>query len=154
MKDLSLKEIMEILPHRYPFLMVDKIISWNPEKKEVVGVKNVSANEPWTQGHFPGSPIMPGVLSCEFMAQVAGIGGYLELTKEDGNINKLCVFAGMDGVKFRKPALPGDVLVCKAHLTTVNRRAIKFTANTSVNGKISAEISTGTLLITERSLSA
>ena len=92
------------MPHRYPFLLVDKIIDLVP-KEHVAGIKNVTANEPFFTGHFPGRPIMPGVLIIEAMAQV---GGVLLLDSEQDPNNKLVFFSGIDKVKFRKPVLPGD----------------------------------------------
>jgi len=101
----SIQEIMELLPHRYPFLLVDRIVEWDPGKR-IVGVKNVTINEPFFQGHFPGHPIMPGVLIVEAMAQVGGI---LAL-KAMGHGKRIAYFAGIDNCKFRRPVVPGDQL--------------------------------------------
>jgi beta-hydroxyacyl-ACP dehydratase FabZ len=98
-------EIMELLPHRYPFLMVDRIVEWDPGKR-IVGIKNVSINEPFFQGHFPGQPIMPGVMIIEALAQVGGI---LAL-KAMGGGKRIAYFAGIDACKFRRPVFPGDQL--------------------------------------------
>jgi 3-hydroxyacyl-[acyl-carrier-protein] dehydratase len=104
---LDVNEIMKMLPHRYPFLMVDRIVEVDPGKR-VVGLKNVTMNEPFFQGHFPGHPVMPGVLIVEAMAQVAGIMAYL--AKGDELKDKVTYFMAIDNAKFRKPVVPGDQL--------------------------------------------
>ena len=101
----SIGEIMELLPHRYPFLLVDRIVEWDPGKK-IVGIKNVSINEPFFQGHFPGHPVMPGVLIIEALAQAGGI---LAL-KAMGGGKRFAYFGGIDGCKFRRMVVPGDQL--------------------------------------------
>ena len=103
--DLDIKKLLEIIPHRYPFLLVDKITELDEDK--IVGIKNVTINEPFFQGHFPGDPIMPGVLIAESMAQV---GGVLLLNKVEDPEGKLVYFLRMDKVRFRKPVRPGDTL--------------------------------------------
>jgi beta-hydroxyacyl-ACP dehydratase FabZ len=108
---LNYEDIIEILPHRYPFLLVDRITELEFGKK-VVGIKNVTCNEPFFQGHFPGSPIMPGVLILEAMAQVGGILARLTVKEESGREPMdLPFFVAMDKVKFRKPVVPGDQIV-------------------------------------------
>jgi 3-hydroxyacyl-[acyl-carrier-protein] dehydratase len=123
---LDVNEIMKILPHRYPFLMVDRIIELEHGKR-CVGIKNVSINEPFFQGHFPGHPVMPGVLIVEAMAQVAGIMAYL--ASDDKTKKKVSYFMSIDSAKFRKPVFPGDQLRIEIE-TTLNRRGIW-----GVNGK-------------------
>jgi 3-hydroxyacyl-[acyl-carrier-protein] dehydratase len=98
-----IQEIMELLPHRYPFLLVDRIVEWDPGKR-IVGIKNVTINEPFFQGHFPGHPIMPGVLIVEALAQTGGI---LAL-KAMGGGKRIAYFTGIDNCKFRRPVVPGD----------------------------------------------
>jgi beta-hydroxyacyl-ACP dehydratase FabZ len=100
-----IREIMELLPHRHPFLFVDRIVEWEPGKR-IVGIKNVTINEPYFQGHFPGHPIMPGVLIIEALAQTGGI---LAL-KEMGGGTRIAYFTGIDNCKFRRPVVPGDQL--------------------------------------------
>ncbi|MEN8255986.1 MAG: 3-hydroxyacyl-ACP dehydratase FabZ [Verrucomicrobiota bacterium] len=106
MSVMEVQEIMEILPHRYPFQMVDRIIELNMETGRVVGIKNVTHNELYFQGHFPGNPVMPGVLQMEAMAQVAGV----MLNSREGNQGKTAYFVSMNNVKFRKMVIPGDQL--------------------------------------------
>lgn len=107
--ELNVEEIMEILPHRYPMLLVDKIIEMVP-MDYAIGVKCVTMNEPFFQGHFPGHPVMPGALICEAMAQVGGVA----LQYPEENRGLIPMFTGMDHVRFRSPVLPGDQLVTKA----------------------------------------
>ena len=103
---MNVTEIMEILPHRYPFLMVDRIEEMDVEAGTVTGVKNLTMNEEFFQGHFPGNPVMPGVLQMEAMAQVAGV----MLNSRGGNEGRVAYFMSMNKVKFRKMVTPGDVL--------------------------------------------
>ena len=105
---LDIKEIVRLLPHRYPFLLVDRILE-GEKGKSMVGLKNVSMNEPFFQGHFPSDPIMPGVLILEGMAQVGGILAFYSLPEMVGE--KLIYFAGIDKVRFRRPVVPGDQLI-------------------------------------------
>lgn len=131
---LTNKEIREILPHRYPFLLVDKVIELEPGKK-VVGIKNVSSNEPFFQGHFPEYPIMPGVLIVEALAQTAGIA----IAVLEGNEGKLGVFAGIENMKFKNQVLPGDVLQLEAEILMSKLGVTKAKVKASVDGKVAAE---------------
>jgi UDP-3-O-[3-hydroxymyristoyl] N-acetylglucosamine deacetylase/3-hydroxyacyl-[acyl-carrier-protein] dehydratase len=128
-------ELMKILPHRYPFLMVDRIISFEGDTK-ITGVKAVTINEPFFQGHFPGHPVMPGVLQVEAMAQVASV-LLFKLTK---TASKVGYFMSADGVKFRKPVFPGDTIFIHAELTK-NRgnRLAKMKCHCVVNDKVTSE---------------
>lgn len=117
---LSITDIMKILPHRFPFLLVDRIVELDPGKR-CVGIKNVTVNEPFFSGHFPGHPVMPGVLIIEAMAQVAGIMAYLASDEETRK--KVSYFIAIDDAKFRKPVVPGDQL--RIEVTTImSRRGI------------------------------
>lgn len=107
---LSISEVLNFLPHRFPFLLVDKILE--QEENKIVGLKNVTINEPFFQGHFPGHPVMPGVLIIEAMAQ---IGGVLMFSKEE-NKGKIPLFAGIDKARFKKPVYPGDQLIIKVEI--------------------------------------
>lgn len=132
---LTSEEIQRLLPHRYPFLLVDKIIDYVPGKL-AVGVKNVTVNEPQFQGHFPGRPLMPGVLIVEAMAQVGGI----VLKQLPGFEDGLFVFAGIDKVRFRRQVVPGDQLVMTVELLTVKQRRFgKMQARAEVDGQLAAE---------------
>jgi 3-hydroxyacyl-[acyl-carrier-protein] dehydratase len=132
---LDIAEIMAILPHRYPFLLIDRVVEME-RKKRVVAIKNVSANEPHFNGHFPGYPIMPGVLMVEAIAQA---GGALLLTEIPDREEKLMVFTGIDSAKFRKPVVPGDQL--RIEVTVLNWRsmAVKMQGVATVDGKVACE---------------
>jgi len=131
---LQAREIMNILPHRYPFLLVDRVIELEPGRR-AVGIKNVTANEPQFTGHWPDNPVMPGVLIIEAMAQVGGI---LLLTVAD-NEGMLALFAGVDGVRFRRPVLPGDQLRIETELLRAKGRIGKARAVATVDGEVVAE---------------
>jgi UDP-3-O-[3-hydroxymyristoyl] N-acetylglucosamine deacetylase/3-hydroxyacyl-[acyl-carrier-protein] dehydratase len=135
---MEVKDIMAVLPHRYPFLMVDRIISFESENK-CVGVKSVTVNEPFFQGHFPGHPVMPGVLQVEAMAQVASI----LLRKQSSITSGIGYFMSADGVKFRKPVLPGDSLIIEAELVRAKGNIGKAQCRCLVNGEVTSE---GTLM--------
>lgn len=130
---LNIEEIMEILPHRYPMLLVDKIIELEP-MKSVTGVKAVTMNEPFFQGHFPGHPIMPGVLICEAMAQVGGVA--LQYPKENRGL--IPMFTGMDKVRFRSPVRPGDLLVTKVTVTNIVKKMGKIHCECFVDDTLKA----------------
>ncbi len=133
---LSIEEIMEILPHRPPFLLVDRILEMELNKR-IVGIKNVTMNEPFFVGHFPGKPIMPGVLIVEAMAQVAGILYIKSVMGEIGD--KLLYFMGMDKVKFRRPVVPGDQLRIEMEVLKRHRRGWKLRGKALVEGKLAVE---------------
>jgi len=133
---LDINEIMQILPHRYPFLLVDRITEMEPGKR-IVGLKNVTINEPFFPGHFPGHPVMPGVLIIEAMAQVGGILAYL--SSDEATRSKVTYFMGIDNARFRKPVTPGDQLRLEL-VATMNRRGIwGFNGKASVADKLVAE---------------
>jgi len=131
----DINAIKKILPHRYPFLLVDSIIELEPEKR-CVGIKNVTANEHFFEGHFPGRPLMPGVLIIEAMAQV---GGVLLLNGEDDVVEKLVVFMGIDNVKFRKPVQPGDQLLMELEMLKARKSTFKMYGKTYVKGQLVCE---------------
>lgn len=124
---LDAKEIQNIIPHRYPFLLVDKIIEIE-EGKRAVGIKNVTINEPFFQGHFPGNPIMPGVLIVEAMAQVGAV-AILSMEEYKG---KLAVFTGIDKVRFKKQVVPGDTLRMEVEMIAMKRGIGKANASAYV----------------------
>lgn len=127
-------DIQKILPHRYPFLLVDKIVEIE-EGKSVKGIKNVTINEPFFQGHFPGNPIMPGVLICEALAQV---GAVLLLSMEE-NKGKIGVFTGINNFKFRRQVIPGDTLELNAELVTYRHGMGKANVEALVDGQTAAK---------------
>ncbi|NJK36723.1 MAG: 3-hydroxyacyl-ACP dehydratase FabZ [Oscillatoriales cyanobacterium RM2_1_1] len=128
---LNVEAIQTLLPHRYPFALVDRIIEYVPGER-AVGIKNVTINEPHFQGHFPGRPLMPGVLIVEAMAQVGGI-VLIQLPDIEGD---LFVFAGIDKVRFRRPVVPGDQLVMTVELLSFKRRRFgKMQAKAEVDGQ-------------------
>jgi UDP-3-O-[3-hydroxymyristoyl] N-acetylglucosamine deacetylase/3-hydroxyacyl-[acyl-carrier-protein] dehydratase len=135
---MDVKDIMEVLPHRYPFLMVDRIVSFEGDNK-CVGAKSVSINEPYFQGHFPGHPVMPGVLQVEAMAQVASI----LLRKQLSQVSGIGYFMSADDVKFRKPVVPGDMLLIEAELVRSKGSVGKASCRCLVNGEVASE---GTLM--------
>jgi len=136
---LYYEDISKILPHRYPFLLVDRITELEPGKR-VVGIKNVSGNEPFFQGHFPGNPIMPGVLIIEAMAQVAGIMGRFSARDTMGKeLGDLPFFITMDKVKFRKPVIPGDQIIFKIETLRAGSRIWKIAGKAFVKDDLVAE---------------
>jgi beta-hydroxyacyl-ACP dehydratase FabZ len=132
---MEIQEIQSILPHRYPFLLVDRILEIEPGKK-IVGIKNVTVNEPFFQGHFPGKPIMPGVLIIEAMAQVGGI---LLLREVENRENKLLYFMGIDEARFRKPVVPGDQLRFELEVLKRKSTTCKLQGKAFVDGALAAE---------------
>jgi len=133
---IEIKEIMAILPHAYPFLLVDRIVEIEPGKR-VVGIKNVTYNEPFFPGHFPGRPIMPGVLIIEAMAQTAGVLVFNSLPEEDRKKNVF--FLGVDNVRFRKPVTPGDQLRMELEITRHRQSIWGFKGKALVDGNLVAE---------------
>jgi UDP-3-O-[3-hydroxymyristoyl] N-acetylglucosamine deacetylase/3-hydroxyacyl-[acyl-carrier-protein] dehydratase len=131
---LDINEVMRILPHRYPFLMVDRIVGFEGDSK-CTGVKAVTINEPFFQGHFPGHPVMPGVLQVEAMAQVASI---LMLRKPE-NQGKIGYFMSANEVKFRRPVVPGDMLFIEAEILKVKRNIGVARGRCTVNGETTSE---------------
>jgi beta-hydroxyacyl-ACP dehydratase FabZ len=127
------REIMDLLPHRYPFLLVDRIVEWDPGKR-IVGIKNVTINEPFFQGHFPGHPIMPGVLIVEALAQTGGI---LAL-KAMGGGTRIAYFTGIDNVKFRRPVVPGDQLRLEISVIAHKGPVWKMHGEATVDGVVVA----------------
>jgi len=129
---LTSEQIQGLLPHRYPFALVDRVIEHEPGKR-AVAIKNVTFNEPQFQGHFPGRPLMPGVLIVEAMAQVGG----LIVTQMPDLPKGLFVFAGIDGVRFRRPVVPGDQLVISCELLSLKRQRFgKVRAEAKVDGEL------------------
>ena len=135
MKMFDIQEILNFLPHRYPFLLVDRIIEYEPGKR-IVGMKNVTINEPFFQGHFPGVPIMPGVLIVECMAQV---GGCLVFESMENRDEKLVFFMGIERARFRKPVRPGDQLKVEMIVERMKSRIGKLTGKVHVEGQIVCE---------------
>lgn len=131
---MEIKEIMEILPHRFPFLLVDKILEVDAGKR-IVGVKNVTINEPFFQGHYPGFPVMPGVMIAEAMAQV---GGVMMIKSLDAG-HYIPLLAGFENFKFRKPVMPGDQLRLEVDLVFVRGTLGKVKGKALVEGKVVAE---------------
>jgi 3-hydroxyacyl-[acyl-carrier-protein] dehydratase len=132
---LDIHEIMKLLPHRYPFLLVDRIVELEAGKR-VVGIKNVTINEPFFQGHFPGHPIMPGVLIIEAMAQVGGV--FAIVSDKIGN-DKVTYFAGIDNARFRRPVVPGDVLRIELEIINCKRGLYCFQGKAFVGDALVAE---------------
>lgn len=132
---MDILEIMSILPHRYPFLLIDRVVEVE-RKQRIVAIKNVSFNEPQFQGHFPDYPIMPGVLMVEAIAQA---GGALLLTEIPDRDNKLMVFTGIDSAKFRKPVVPGDQVRIEVKVLNWRSTAVRMQGTATVDGKVVCE---------------
>jgi 3-hydroxyacyl-[acyl-carrier-protein] dehydratase len=132
---LSITEIMRILPHRYPMLLVDRVLEIEPGKR-IVGIKNVTANEQFFQGHFPGAPVMPGVLIVEGMAQCAAV---LILRDIPNREEKLFLFGGVDKARFRRPVVPGDQLRFECLILQKRSNSVKIQGTATVNGELVAE---------------
>ena len=132
---LTIQDILKLVPHRYPMLLVDRILEIEPGKR-IVGLKNVTANEHFFQGHFPGAPVMPGVLIVESMAQCAAVLCLLDIPDRD---KKLFLFGGVDKARFRRPVVPGDQLIME--ITVLHKRAttIKVRGEAKVDGNLVAE---------------
>jgi 3-hydroxyacyl-[acyl-carrier-protein] dehydratase len=140
---LDITQIQAILPHRYPFLLVDRIIEYDSGKR-VVGIKNVTLNEPFFAGHFPGAPVMPGVLIVEAMAQTAGV---MMLANLPDRESKLVFFTGIDGAKFRRPVVPGDQLRLELTVLRLRPRYIKLRGEAYVEGELVAEAEISSALV-------
>jgi 3-hydroxyacyl-[acyl-carrier-protein] dehydratase len=131
----DIQEILELLPHRYPFLLIDRIVEFEPAKR-LVAIKNVTINEPFFQGHFPGYPIMPGVLVIEAMAQA---GGVIMMAEMPDRHEKLVVFTGIEKAKFRRPVTPGDQLRIEIDVLAFRSRAGRIQGRALVDGKLACE---------------
>lgn len=130
---MTVNEIMKLLPHRYPFLLVDRIADFKPGVS-ATGVKNVTINEPFFQGHFPGQPIMPGVLIIEAMAQVAGVMAF-----RSGVEGKSVFFMSIDNAKFRRPVVPGDQVMMNIKVLKQRGNVWRFSGTATVDGKLVSE---------------
>jgi len=135
MSVMNIIEIMKLLPHRYPMLLVDRVLELDPGKR-VVGLKNVSANEQFFQGHFPGAPVMPGVLIVEAMAQCSAVLFLLDLPDRE---KKLFLFGGIDKARFRKPVVPGDQLILECVVLQRRTSMVKVKGIARVDGAVVAE---------------
>jgi 3-hydroxyacyl-[acyl-carrier-protein] dehydratase len=140
---LDITQIQAILPHRYPFLLVDRIIEYDSGKR-VVGIKNVTLNEPFFAGHFPGAPVMPGVLIVEAMAQTAGV---MMLANLPDRESKLVFFTGIDRAKFRRPVVPGDQLRLELTVLRLRPRYIKLRGEAYVDDELVAEAEISSALV-------
>ena len=135
-RSLDIKEILTILPHRYPFVMVDRILDYE-ELKHITGIKNVTINEPFFAGHFPGEPVMPGVMILEGMAQIAALLAYISIG--DKMAGKLVYFAGIDNVRFRKVVRPGDQIVFRVECIRMKAKISKMSGKAYVDDQLAAE---------------
>jgi beta-hydroxyacyl-ACP dehydratase FabZ len=144
MSILSVTEIMKLLPHRYPMLLVDRVLEIDADGKRIVGLKNVSANEQFFQGHFPGNPVMPGVLIVEAMAQCAAILGLRDMPDRE---KKLFLFGGVDKARFRRPVVPGDQLQLECVVLHRRSTSVKIHGKATVDGQLVAEAELFSILI-------
>lgn len=131
---IDVRQIMTVLPHRYPFLLVDRVVE--VEEKRIRAIKNVTFNEPFFNGHFPGQPVMPGVLVVEALAQA---GGYLLFSQVEDREGKLIYFSGIDNCRFRKPVVPGDQLIFEVEVVAVRRTFAKIHGRALVDGEVVCE---------------
>lgn len=131
---MEINEIKKLLPHRYPFLMVDRVLSFEPQKR-IVALKNVTVNEEFFNGHFPQRPVMPGVLIIESMAQVAG----LVMLVEEEHRGKIPFFTGIDNARFRRPVVPGDQLILEIEVVRIKGNVGKVKGRALVEGEVAAE---------------
>ena len=132
MKDIN--DILAVMPHRYPFLLIDRVLEM--DECSLRAMKNVTINEPFFQGHFPGQPVMPGVLVVEALAQA---GGYLLLGEVEDRVGKIIYFCGIDNCRFRRPVVPGDQLVLEAEVLSVRKGFAKIRGRALVEGKVVCE---------------
>lgn len=137
MSSMNIHEILEYLPHRYPFLLLDRVVSLELEK-EIVAIKNVTINEPFFPGHFPYHPVMPGVLIVEAMAQAAAVLSFKTMGRKPSD-DSVYYFAGIDNVRFKKPVSPGDQLVLKVKIDRIMRGIWKYSGQALVDDEIVAE---------------
>ena len=135
-KSLDIKGILDILPHRYPFVMVDRILDFE-EEKYITGIKNVTMNEPYFVGHFPGEPVMPGVMILEGMAQIGALLAYKSMPDAIGD--KLVYFAGLDNVRFRKMVRPGDQIFFRIECIRMKAKLSKMSGRAYVDDQLAAE---------------
>jgi 3-hydroxyacyl-[acyl-carrier-protein] dehydratase len=145
-REIDIMRVMRLLPHRYPFLMVDRIVDVVPGTS-ATGIKNVSINEPHFQGHFPQKPVMPGVLIIESMAQTAG--ALVVETLGEGAMGKLVYFMVIDSARFRKPVVPGDVLHIHVHIRRRRGNVWKFDGQAKVGGVLVAEATYSAMIMDE-----
>jgi beta-hydroxyacyl-ACP dehydratase FabZ len=136
MSGLNINEIMKLLPHRYPMLLLDRVLEIAEDGKKITGLKNVSANEQFFQGHFPGAPVMPGVLIVEAMAQCAAVLFLREIEDRD---RKLFLFGGVDKARFRRPVLPGDQLILECEVLQRRASTVKVKGTAKVGDSVVAE---------------
>ena len=139
LNSLQIQEIMALLPHRYPFLLIDRVLDYTPGES-LTAIKNVTVNEPIFTGHFPGMPIFPGVLILEALAQATGILGFKTVTERSEN--ELYLFAAIDDARFKKPVVPGDTMILEVKFLKERRNMWKFYGEAKVEGQIvcSAEL--------------
>jgi 3-hydroxyacyl-[acyl-carrier-protein] dehydratase len=141
----TIQEIMDFLPHRYPFLLIDRVLEFEPQKR-IVAIKNVTMNEPFFQGHFPGYPIMPGVLIVEAMAQA---GALIMLSEIADRNTKLAVFTGIEKAKFRRPITPGDQVRIEVDVLAFRSRAGRIQGRATVEGKLACEATLTCAVVTK-----
>lgn len=134
--NMDIRAIMKHLPHRYPFILVDRILAWETDRK-ITALKNVTINEPFFQGHFPGTPIMPGVLIVEAMAQTGGVLAMASLPVMQQSA--IMLFMGLDQVKFRKAVVPGDQLIMEVEIVKKRGKVLKLSGLSKVDGQVVTE---------------
>ncbi|WP_100934488.1 3-hydroxyacyl-ACP dehydratase FabZ [Candidatus Chlamydia corallus] len=147
---IKLRELLDLLPHRYPFLLVDKVLSYDIEKRSITAQKNVTINEPFFVGHFPNAPIMPGVLILEALAQAAGV--LIGLVLEDDKNKRIALFLGIQKAKFRQAVRPGDVLALHADFSLISSKGGKALAQARVDSQLVTEAELSFALVDKESI--
>jgi 3-hydroxyacyl-[acyl-carrier-protein] dehydratase len=149
MTTLDISQILDLLPHRYPMLLIDRVLECEPGKR-IKAIKNVTINEPFFPGHYPHWPVMPGVLIIEALAQAAAVLSFATMGKKSDD-QSIYYFAGIDGARFKRPVVPGDQMLMEVEITRMARGIWKYKGRASVDGTLAAEAE---LLCTYRSLAA
>ena len=147
--DIDVRKVMELLPHRYPFLLVDRVVELVPDS-HIEALKNVTINEPFFQGHFPGLPVMPGVLQLEALAQASGV--FILTSYPEEYMGKVFLFSGINKVRFRRPVVPGDALILRCEDFKAKMSVVRMQCRAMVEGKVTVEAQLSGAFVPEEEL--